>query len=60
MLKLQSTVIKTLPVANNSLEVKIEHECIEGSTDFSLSCFIQVISLTYEKLTVLPLDPVPN
>lgn len=60
MFKLRSTVIKALLVASNSLQVKIVHACIEGSTDLGLPRFMQFIRLTYEKLTVLPLNPVPN
>lgn len=36
------------------------HVSVEGSTDLALPCFIQFRRLTYKKLTVLPLNPVPN
>lgn len=60
MFKLWRAVIKTLPIAGNSLEVKIVHTCAEGSTDLGLAVFTHFIQLTYEKLAVLPLNPVPN
>lgn len=60
MFKLWSTVIKILPVASNSLKVTIVHARMEGSTDLSLPSFMQFITPTYEKLTVLSLNPVHN